>query len=349
MSNISSFRTSAASNNSAPPDGFPEGMAPSAVNDAAREVMAALARWYSDTDGTLTTGGTGNAYTLTSNSSHAALADQSLLVFRVDRANTGAATLNVDSLGAKAVRLGGTALVSGTLVADKVYMVAYNATDGAYDLIAGVDHDQLPGFVSAEHVDHSGVSITAGSGLTGGGTIESTRTVNVGAGTGITVNANDVALNTSSSRNTDHNSVSITAGSGLSGGGTIASSRTLSVNTGNGLEVVSDDVRMSGSYSGTFTATEVQATSDLRLKEGVETITNAMTLLDGLRGTHYFHSTLERNQFGVIAQEVQKVMPEAVGKGEDGYLSVSYAQITALLVEVCKGLAERVEALEGRG
>jgi hypothetical protein len=50
MSNIHSWSTSAANNNSAAPDGFPEGMAPSGVNDAAREVMAAVKRWYVDAE-----------------------------------------------------------------------------------------------------------------------------------------------------------------------------------------------------------------------------------------------------------------------------------------------------------
>ena len=60
---------------------------------------------------------------------------------------------------------------------------------------SGIDHDALNNFVANEHIDHSTVSITAGSGLTGGGTIASTRTLNVGAGTGITVNADDIAVN----------------------------------------------------------------------------------------------------------------------------------------------------------
>ena len=59
---------------------------------------------------------------------------------------------------------------------------------------ADVIHDSLSGFVINEHIDHSTVSVTAGNGLTGGGTIAATRTLAVGAGTGITVNANDVAL-----------------------------------------------------------------------------------------------------------------------------------------------------------
>lgn len=69
-------------------------------------------------------------------------------------------------------------------------------TDGniAYD--GGAHHDGFSDFVANEHVDHSSVDITAGSGLTGGGDLTSTRTLNVGAGTGITVNANDVQIAT---------------------------------------------------------------------------------------------------------------------------------------------------------
>ena len=43
------------------------------------------------------------------------------------------------------------------------------------------NHDSLAGFVSNEHIDHSGVTITAGSGLTGGGTIAANRTINIAA------------------------------------------------------------------------------------------------------------------------------------------------------------------------
>ena len=62
---------------------------------------------------------------------------------------------------------------------------------------SAIVHDSLSGFVSDEHVAHSGVSITAGSGLTGGGTIAATRTINVGEGVGIDVAADAVALDIS--------------------------------------------------------------------------------------------------------------------------------------------------------
>lgn len=60
-----------------------------------------------------------------------------------------------------------------------------------------VNHDGLLNFVANEHINHSSVNITAGSGLTGGGDITQSRTINVGAGTGITVNANNIAVNMS--------------------------------------------------------------------------------------------------------------------------------------------------------
>lgn len=107
------------------------------------------------------------------------------------------------------------------------------------------DHDDLNNFVANEHIDHSNVDITAGSGLTGGGDITATRNLAVGAGTGITVNADDVQLDTSNQRNTDHGLVSIIAGSGLTGGGTITGNRTLDVGAGTGITVNADDIAIS--------------------------------------------------------------------------------------------------------
>lgn len=72
--------------------------------------------------------------------------------------------------------------------------------------------------------------VIAGNGLTNGGALSSDVTLNVGAGTGITINANDVALDTAHPRNVDHTAVSIsTAGLGLSGGGDISANRTITI------------------------------------------------------------------------------------------------------------------------
>src|SRR6056300_1288754 len=65
---------------------------------------------------------------------------------------------------------------------------------GVFSGSAQVDHDAATNFVANEHIDHTSVSVIAGNGLTGGGTIAADRTLNIGAGTGVTVNANDIAI-----------------------------------------------------------------------------------------------------------------------------------------------------------
>lgn len=138
MSNVSQWSTSPANNNDAPPDGWPEGQSPSSVNNCARENMAALAKWYKDTNGSVVTAGSSNAYTLTTNNSHAALADQSLIVCEIDRDNTGNATLNVDGLGAKSwVLPNGSEIPSGGLKANSVTISAYESDNDNYILLAG--------------------------------------------------------------------------------------------------------------------------------------------------------------------------------------------------------------------
>ncbi len=72
-------------------------------------------------------------------------------------------------------------------------------------------HDNLSGFVANEHIDHSGVSITAGAGLTGGGDITATRDIAVGAGTGVTVNADDIAIGQDVATSADVEFNSVTA------------------------------------------------------------------------------------------------------------------------------------------
>jgi len=74
-------------------------------------------------------------------------------------------------------------------------------------------HDDLEGFVANEHIDHSTVTLTAGSGLTGGGDITTSRTFNIGAGTGITVNADNIAIGQDVSTTSDVTFAKVTSDS----------------------------------------------------------------------------------------------------------------------------------------
>lgn len=89
------------------------------------------------------------------------------------------------------------------------------------------------------------------------------------------------------------------------------------------------------SFDGTFTT----STSDIRMKENVQTINDGLSKVMQLRGvTFTWKSNPEYgNRIGFIAQELEKVLPELVFTNEvDGYKGVNYAEVTAVLVEAIK-------------
>lgn len=111
-----------------------EGQAPGSVNDSARAMMAAIAKWRDDLQGVkpsnvvLEVAGTTSAYTLTSNQGLTSLTNGFTVTFRVGSGLTNAAglTLNVDSLGAKNVRtVSAAAIEAGVLVAGSLYTATY--------------------------------------------------------------------------------------------------------------------------------------------------------------------------------------------------------------------------------
>ena len=120
----------------------------------------------------------------------------------------------------------------------------FSVTNGAVSIVdSGISHADISGVVADQHVAHSTVSITAGTGLTGGGTIAASRTLNVGEGTGITVGADAISTNDSeinhdalsnfvANEHINHTTVSITGNNGLTGGGTIAANRTIGIASG---------------------------------------------------------------------------------------------------------------------
>ena len=75
-----------------------------------------------------------------------------------------------------------------------------------------------------------------------------------------------------------------------------------------------------------------RSTSDIRLKDDVSTITNALNKTLQLRGVNYSmlneKTGIKDYNIGVIAQELKKVLPELVHEGESGKLSVSYGTKT---------------------
>lgn len=146
-------------------------------------------------------------------------------------------------------------------------LLQYDSTSGDWQdvTVAGLnvqlDHGALLGLADNDHPQYA-LAVTdmiAGAGLTGGGTLAASRTFTVGAGTGITVNANDVALSaaTITSLGLADTSVqparALTAGAGLTGGGTLAADRTFDVGAGTGITVNANDVAVNQAFSPTWT------------------------------------------------------------------------------------------------
>lgn len=101
--------------------------------------------------------------------------------------------------------------------------------------------------------------------------------------------------------------------------------------------------------TGDFTAAgNVTAYSDERLKKDIVTIENALDMVKAMRGVRYARRSDNVRGVGVVAQEVQKVVPEVVIDNESGRLSVAYGNLVGVLIEAVKELSARVEALEGK-
>ena len=94
--------------------------------------------------------------------------------------------------------------------------------------------------------------------------------------------------------------------------------------------------------NGTLTADEVTATSDERLKSDIKTIDNALNKVMNMRGVS-FTKQAEKG-VGVIAQEIEKVLPEVVTDGE--YKSVAYGNIVGVLIEAIKEQQKQIDELK---
>ncbi len=111
-----------------------EGQSPSSVNDSARAMMAATAKYRDDISGAIVTGGTSTAYTVISYEVFDTLAHLhgQMIAFTPHTTNGATVTLNVDSLGAKPLRSApNTELLAGVLIQGTPYVAIYNNTDGA--------------------------------------------------------------------------------------------------------------------------------------------------------------------------------------------------------------------------
>ena len=96
--------------------------------------------------------------------------------------------------------------------------------------------------------------------------------------------------------------------------------------------------------TGLLTVVDINSTSDLNLKENVQTVENALETVNALRGVSFDWKETGRSSYGVIAQELQEILPDLVNDGE--VKSVNYNGIIGVLIEAIKELKKEVEDLK---
>lgn len=91
----------------------------------------------------------------------------------------------------------------------------------------------------------------------------------------------------------------------------------------------------------------ITANSDQSLKENIITITDALGKVNSLRGVEYDRIDYKSHQIGLIAQEVEKVLPDVVFTNpDDGLKSVAYSNVVAVLIEAIKEQDKKIKVLE---
>ena len=109
----------------------------------------------------------------------------------------------------------------------------------------------------------------------------------------------------------------------------------LTVNGGGGI-TVNGDITATGS---------IDSTSDIKLKTNIKTIDNALDKVLQLRGAEYDRIDKDnQHEIGVIAQEVEKIIPEVVHGDETK--TVSYGNLVGLLIEAVKDLKKEIDELK---
>ena len=114
---------------------------------------------------------------------------------------------------------------------------------------------------------------------------------------------------------------------------------------GSGINALTLDMSEAG--AATFN-NNVTAFSDERLKDNIETLEDGLAKVEQLRGVTYTRGG--KKNIGVIAQEIEKILPEIVKTADDeiGTKSVDYSRLTAVLIEAVKDLSAKVKELENK-
>ena len=111
--------------------------------------------------------------------------------------------------------------------------------------------------------------------------------------------------------------------------------------------------------TGSVTATSVNTTSDSRLKNNISSLNNEMagnivsqlrpvsyTLRNDTNNVYLTEDSVSTTHYGLVAQELQHILPELVSKDGAGYLSINYIELIPILVQVVQNQQHQISSLQ---
>ena len=249
----------------------------------------------------------------------------------------------------------GTAIdVSGTTVNLDLSELTTSTADGDGDFFIVVDTANAQKKLTKANINISGfnndanystttgtvTSVTGGNGLTG--SVTTSGSLAVGAGTGIDVAADAISVDVSDFMTNGVNNRVLTA------------TGTDAMNAEANMTFDGSTLAVTGAITATGDVTAF-STSDKNLKQNIVNIDNSLDKVFKLNGVYYnwTKEALEKNnnlvdkkEVGVIAQDVETVLPELVATREDGTKAVRYERMCALLIECVKDLKNQIDELK---
>jgi hypothetical protein len=248
----------------------------------------------------------------------------------------GAFTSTIPSVNGTLVSTGSTGTVTSNMIAD------LNIVNADVAVGAGITYGKLSLTNSIVNAD-----IFTNAGITYGKLSLSNSITNADIATGAGISVSKLSASTISGITLGSNLATLTFGTYLTGtsynGSTAVTIATNATSANTTSTIVARDG--SGDFTaGTITATDFNSTSDINLKENVSTVENALETISALRGVSFDWKETGRGSYGVIAQELEEVLPDLVKNGE--VKSVNYNGLIGVLIEAVKELKKEIEELK---
>ena len=258
--------------------------------------------------------------------------------------NSGEGATPTIGLTNNAITIAGTSTsLGGTITAEQIRTAIGTVVTGSSQISFG----GVTGLVSNSQLSNSSITI-AGTSTALGGTITAATILQ---GTGVVSGSSQVQLGSASgnialaTQTTGDYVASLVAGTGITLSNNSGENATPTIAIGQSVATNATPTFGNLTINGSINATgDITAyyTSDKRHKNNIQPIENALLKVSKLNGVTWewnddvHEVTKSTPKTGLIAQEVQEVLPEVIKEREDGFLALDYSKMMGLMVEAIK-------------